>query len=312
MKIHNFEIRLQRVLLLLVVISLSLPVLAKDPEFIIGFPEDNMSNVWRAAQMNEIKNELKKHPNVRFIMSDAAGSISKNILDIEDMVAQGVQLLFLGPKNPDLIAPIAAKLRKKGIRIVLLTRKLKTEDYDIYISPDDFKIAYDAASFMANHLKGKGRILMLEGVPTTTTSIRRKNGFIAGLNNYPDIKLISRVANYSRTEAVTTVTKLLKQGKKFNAIYAHNDAMAAGARFALKHAGIAPASIPTVGIDFLPETRTAILNGEQLASFTYPTCGKVGVKAALRLLKGKKVERYISIPSKLVTIKNVRDTSTIH
>lgn len=79
--------------------------------------------------------------------------------------------------------------------------------------------------------------------------------------------------------------------------------MAAGARFALKQAGIDPASIPTVGIDFLPETREAILAGEQLASFTYPTCGVIGVKAALDLLKGKKTPRYIAVPSQLVTKK---------
>ena len=104
----------------------------------------------------------------------------------------------------------------------------------------------------------------------------------------------------------------MKQGIKFDAIYAHNDAMAAGARFALKQNDINPASIPTVGIDFLPETRKAIIKGEQLASFTYPTCGKAGVKAALALLKGKKVNRYISVPSKLVTKKNVKATKTVY
>ena len=73
-----------------------------------------------------------------------------------------------------------------------------------------------------------------------------------------------------------------------------------------------PKSKKIVGIDFLPEAREAIIKGEQLASFTYPTCGKVGVKAALRLLKGKKVERYISVPSQLVTKKNVKAISTVY
>lgn len=301
-----------RLLLLTLLIAFSFSAFAKQPEFIIGFPEDNMSNDWRAAQMKEIKNELRKYPNVRFLMSDAAGSISKNVFDIEDMVSKGAQLLFLGPKNPAVIAPIAEKLRKKGVRIILLTRKLNTEDYDVFISPDDFKIAYEAGLYIANHLKGKGRVLMLEGVRTTTTSIRRKGGFLAGLQNYGGIKVLKRSANYSRTEAILMVENLLKQGVKFDAIYAHNDAMAAGARFALKQAGIAPSSIPTISIDFLPETREAIIKGEQLASFTYPTCGKVGVAAAIKLLTGKQVPRYISIPSKLVTIENVKETPTIY
>lgn len=286
--------------------------IAAESQYIIGFPEDNLSNDWRAAQMKEIEKELLKHKNIKFLMSDAAGSVAKNILDIEDMVNQGAQLLFLGPKNPDALTPVVADLRKKGIRIVLLTRKLTTEDYDVYISPDDFKIAYDAASFLANQLDGKGSILMLGGVPTTTTAIDRKKGFLAGLRNFSAIKVINKVANYSRTEAILVVEKIIKKGTKFDAIYAHNDAMASGARFALKQAGINPATKKIVGIDFLPEARDAIIKGEQLASFTYPTCGKVGVKAALRLLQGKKVRRYIDVPSKLVTKKNVKSISTAY
>ena len=299
-------------LFLLLVSGFNAALIAKEASFIIGFPEDNMSNDWRAAQMEEIQQALKKHKNVRFIMADAAGSVAKNILDIEEMVEQGVQLLFLGPKNPKAITPIAKKLRKKGIRIILLTRKLISEDYDVFISPDDFMIAYDAGTLLANTLYGKGRILMLEGVPSTTTAIRRKKGFLASLENYQGIKVISKAGNYSRAGAINVIKKLIKQGIKFDAIYAHNDAMAAGARLALKHAGINPASIPTVGIDFLPETREAIIQGKQLASFTYPTCGKIGVKTALQLLKGKKVPRYISVPSKLVTKNNVLKIKTVY
>lgn len=285
---------------------------AKDPEFIIGFPEDNMSNDWRAAQMKEIQQEIKKHKNVRFLSADAAGSVAKNILDIEDMVAQGVQLLFLGPKNPQAILPIAKDLRQKGIKIILLTRKLTSEDYDVFISPDDYLIAYNAGKLLANKLRGKGRILMLEGVSTTTTAKRRKKGFVASLHDYSGINYISAVANYSRTDAIAVIEDFLKKGKKFDAIYAHNDAMAAGARLALKQAGIDPASIPTVGIDFLPETREAIKKGEQFASFTYPTCGKVGVKAALALLKGENVSRHINVAFQQVTKKNVSKIKTVY
>lgn len=301
----------------IVAIFLSLLVMAQYSEaaeerFIVGFPEDNMSNDWRAAQIREIEQAFKNHKEIKFISADAGGSVAKNILDINNMVAQGVQLLFLAPKNPAALNLIVADLRKKGIKIVLLTRKLNTEDYDVYISPDDFKIAYDAASLLANKLHGKGTILMLSGIATTTTAIERKRGFLAGLGNYPGLKIVEKLANYSRTQAIMAVENILDENISFNAIYAHNDAMASGARYALKQAGIDPASKNIVGIDFLPEARDAIMKGEQLASFTYPTCGKIGVKAALSLLQGKKVERYISVPYVQVTSKNVHKESTVY
>jgi len=298
--------------ILLVFMTITPQAGAAEPEFIIGFPEDNLSNDWRAAQMNEIRRDLASHPNVKFLMADAAGSVAQNIQDIEKMVNEGVQLLFLGPRNPDAIEPLVTRLHKQGVKIVLLTRKIKGESYDAYISPDDFKIAYEAAVLLAEKLDGQGHILMLEGVPTTTTSMRRKDGFLAGLANYPSIEVVSKIANYSRAEAIRAVDKAMSDGLKFDAIYAHNDAMATGARVVLKSQGIAPASIPIVSIDFLPETRQAILRGDQFASFTYPTCGKAGVKAALDLLNGKRVPRYISVPFKLVTLDNVHDIATIY
>ena len=281
-------------------------------QYVIGFPEDNMSNDWRAAQMNEIQNELKEMPNVRFLMADAAGSIAQNIFDIETMVDQGVQLLFLGPRNPKSVELLLSKIRKKGIYVILLTRRINTEDYDVFISPDDFQIAHDAASFLIKNMPVTGKVLMLEGVPSTTTAIQRKKGFLKGLKNNPDIQVISKVANYSRTEAISIMGELIEEGIKFDAIYAHNDAMAAGARLALKQAGIAPGQIPIVSIDYLPETRKAIINGEQLASFTYPTCGKLGVKAALELLKGKSVPRNIAVASKMVTKANAHLVETVY
>lgn len=302
---------IRMIITLLAITGLAAQATAADPEFIIGFPEDNMSNVWRAAQMNEIRDELAKHPNVKFIMADAGGDVSKNIADIEAMAAEGVDLLFLGPRNPDAIGLVVSRLRKQGVHIVLLTRKLNSDDYDTFISPDDFKIGYEAALFLAEHLGGNGIVLTLEGVPTTTTAIRRKSGFLAGLMNYPSIRIISKVADYSQAKAIKVIEGALADGLKFDAIYAHNDAMAAGARMALRKKGIDPGSIPTIGIDFLQETKQAIIKGEQLASFTYPTCGKAGVAAALDILRGKHVPRFIPVPFQLITRDNAGEVESI-
>jgi len=298
--------------LLFICLFSSFHAFSATDKFVIGFPEDDMSNDWRSAQVEQIKLELKKYPDVKFLFADAGGSIAKNIFDIELMVNDGVQLLFLGPRDPESIGLVAAKLRSKGVYIVLLTRKINTEDYDVFISPDDFKIANDAAQFLVKKMSGKGTILMLEGVVSTTTAIQRKKGFMAGIKDNSGLEVISRVANYSRLDAIAVLEELLEQGVKFDAIYAHNDAMAAGARLVLKKAGINPASIPIVSIDYLPETREAILRGEQSASFTYPTCGKVGVEVALDLLRGKKVARNIVVSSQLVTRENANQVEPVY
>jgi len=280
--------------------------------FVVGFPEDNMSNDWRAAQARELAVEFERYGNVEFHLADAQGSPSQNIHDIEGMVSKGAELLFLGPRNAKLLTPVVERLRRKGIHIVLLTRRIESHDFDTFISPNDFNIAKSAAELLAAHLNNKGRILMLEGVPTTTTAIQRGNGFKAGLSAFPEVRLVAtKTGNYSRADGLRAMEEALKEGIKFDAIYSHNDAMLVGARIAMKGAGIDPREFPSVGIDYISEARDAIRTGEQLASFTYPTCGKEGADAAMKILKGEFVPKFIDVPAALVTKENVEETPTI-
>jgi ABC-type sugar transport system substrate-binding protein len=135
-------------------------VRAGENTFIVGFPEDNMANDWRAAQVRELASELAKHSNIRFLQSDAGGQISRNLQDIEDMVDAGAKLLFLGPRDSKLLTPVVKKLHGQGIHIVLLTRRIESNDFDSYISPNDFNIARAAGAYLGKHLGGKGRVLM--------------------------------------------------------------------------------------------------------------------------------------------------------
>ncbi|MDH5377715.1 MAG: substrate-binding domain-containing protein [Gammaproteobacteria bacterium] len=306
------KIRLCALIILLAVGLVTGVSHSSEQNILIGFPEDNMSNQWRAAQVEEIRAELKKYPNLQFVSSDAGGSVAQNISDIENMVSKGAKLLFLAPRDPKAVAKLVRQLRSQGVLIVSLTRRLENDDFDVFISPDDFHIAKNAAHFLAKKMNGKGKVLMLEGVVTTSTATKRKEGFLKAIRDYPGITLLSKVANYDRMQAALVVEELLRQGEPFDAIYAQNDAMASGARLAIKKFGVDPASKHIVGIDYLPETKEAILAGEQSASFTYPTCGKVGVQAALDLLNKKKVPRVISVPSELVTKTNVNQVAAIY
>ncbi len=285
---------------------------ADETPIIVGFPEDNMANDWRAAQMRQLADELAKYPEVKFLQADAGGQVARNLQDIEAMVGAGAKLLFLGPRNAKLMTPVVEDLRRQGIHIVLLTRRIESEDFDTYISPSDANIARAAAVHLAKYLGGKGRVLMLEGVPTATTAIQRSAGFKDGLAQFPDMELVSTISgSYSRVGGIAAIENALKDSVEFDAIFSHNDAMLIGARLALRAAGINPADRPSVGIDYIRAARDAIRSGEQLASFTYPTCGKEGAWAAMEILKGNTVPKYIEVPAQIVTQDNVESVPTV-
>ena len=305
--------------LFLIAVSLSLVLgipmtetTAQETMFTVGFPQDNMANDWRRAQVMAVEKELSAHPNIKFIYTDAHGDTAQNIQDIEDMADSGIDLLIVSPRDIAAMTPVIAEVRAKGIPVILLTRRILTEDYTAFVSPSDEKIAQRVAQYMAEQMQGRGKIFVLQGVPTASTAIKRTEGFLAEIAKHANIDVVAVMpANYLRSEAVKAIEQAIEQGTQFDAIFAQSDSMAAGARMALKAAGIDPKSKLIVGIDYIPEARDAIRAGEQSATFTYPTSGKEGAQLAVQILQGKTVPREIEVPSEMVTRTNVEQVETV-
>ena len=290
------------------------PVSAQQSErqILVGFAQDTLANDWRLAQVKQIEQQLAAYPSIRFIYSDGRGSTAKQVSDIEDMIALGVDILITSPRDERAMTPVIAEAYRKGIPVILVTRKIESDAYTTFISPDDAAIAREAAIFMAEELQHSGNILMLQGLPSTTTAIQRSNAFIQALSGYPEVQVVAtRVGNYLRSDAIKAVEEALLKGLEFDAIFAQSDSMASGARIALRSAGIDPAEIVIVGIDYIDEARRAIISGEQRASFTYPLCADETVAAVLDITAGKAVAKQISVPSRLVTHQNAADTAPI-
>lgn len=284
----------------------------KQRMFVIGFAQDTMSNDWRIQQVKAVEKELAKYANVRFIVTDARGQTAKQILDIERLVNQGVDLLITSPRDAKALSPVISNTYKKGVPVVLLSRRVESGDFTTFIGPDNLAIGKQAAIVLAEKLGGKGRVVILGGISTSTTAQARSAGFKNGLSAYPGISIVAeKPANYLRADAIQVIEELLKSNIGFDAIYAHSDGMATGARMALMNAGKKPGSIPIVGIDYIQEAREAIRNGEQEATFTYPTGGKEGAHYAMQILKGETVPKRVQIPSMKVDKSNVEKVKPI-
>ncbi len=272
----------------------------------VGFAQDTLANDWRRAQAEALRHAFSRHPQIQFTVTDGHGSTARQIRDIEDLVDRHIDLLITSPKDEVAMTPVVSAAFKSGTPVILLTRRIGSDDYTTYITPDDENIARRAARLIADRLNGKGRILVLQGVATATTAKTRTEAFLDEIAHFPGLTIAAiKPANYLRADAILAVEEVLAEGVAFDAIYSQSDSMASGARMALREAGIDPGSLIIVGIDYISEARDAIRRGEQTASFTYPVCAEEGVDAALRILRGEPVPKQILIRSTMVTVDNV-------
>lgn len=282
-------------------------------KFVVAFAQDTMANDWRAAQVRDLKDAFAAHADIEFVFSDARGDTARQVQDIENFAARGVDVLITSPRDAELMREPIARVFRKGIPVILLSRRVNGEEFTHFVTADNRAIARQAANYLARRLNGKGSILVLQHIPTTTPGQLRTEGFVEELKQHPGLRIAAiRRADSLRALAIQRVEEALAEKLHFDAIYAQSDSMALGAILALKKAGLDPRKIPITGIDYIGEAREAIRAGELDASFTYPTFGKEGAAAALTLLRGGRLARKeVVVESTTVTRDNVERVAPI-
>ena len=96
-----------------------LPKLKAKDKYKVGFAQTESNNPWRIAQTESMKAEAAKLGH-QLVYTDAAGSAAKQVADVNSMIAQGVDAIFLAPREekPLIPAVMAARIRQRSRGIV--------------------------------------------------------------------------------------------------------------------------------------------------------------------------------------------------
>ena len=73
----------------------------KKTRWTIGFSNAWETNTWRTALREPIQEEADRHQDVRLFITDAHDSPSKQVADLEDLLAKGVEGLIIGAATAD-------------------------------------------------------------------------------------------------------------------------------------------------------------------------------------------------------------------
>src|SRR5207244_9182474 len=122
-------------------------------------------------------------------------------------------------------------------------------------------------------LGGKGRVVELKGLMTSTPGQDRHTGFREGLKGSGIEVVFEADMKWLEPDARKEMESALARFDRIDLVYAHNDPGAHGAYLAAKAAG-REKEIKFIGIDGLPQEGQAyVAQGILSASFEYPTGG---------------------------------------
>ncbi|WP_020599246.1 substrate-binding domain-containing protein [Spirosoma panaciterrae] len=296
---------------LLVIVGLFVSGCQSKPEtrtYRIGFSQCTGGDEWRKTMLTDVKRELGFHPNYTLLYEDAGNSTSRQISQVQSLVERGIDLLIISPNESKPFARVIESVFRQGIPVILLDRKIDSESYNAYIGGDNLQLGRMAGTFIANQLKGRGRIVEVWGLPSSSPAQERHKGLQEILQKYPAIEVVKELNGQWERDTVRRVIASELDGlKNIDLLFAHNDVMAMGAYEVYRKAGLEK-QINFVGIDALPGPSAgmqAVTNGVLKASFLYPTGGEEAIKTAVRILEGKSVNREQILNSIQVDASNV-------
>jgi ribose transport system substrate-binding protein len=265
----------------------------------------NLGEPWRVQMNADVRKAGEAHRELRIIFKDAQNDNLRQSAHVDEFIRQKVDLIIISPKEAAPLTKPVADAYRSGIPVIVLDRRVMGDAYTCFIGADNKKIGKAAGKWIATLLKGKGSIVELKGLMTSTPGQDRNSGFREGIAGSGLTVIFEADMKWLEPNARKEMESALARYQHIDLVYAHNDPGAHGAYLAARAAG-RETQMMFVGIDGLPqEGQMYVKQGILSASFEYPTGGREAVAAALEILNGKKVAREITLPSRVFTRQNL-------
>jgi ABC-type sugar transport system substrate-binding protein len=278
--------------------------------------DDNFLTVLR----NGMGDHAASRDGVTLQIEDAQNDVGKQLNQIQNFVASGVDAIIVNPVDTDATVAMSQAAADAGIPLVYVNREpVNVDDLpenQAFVASDEKESGTLETQEICRLLKEAGKteakavVLMGE---LSNQAARMRTQDIKDVIATPECSFIQIVeeqtANWSRTQAADLMTNWITSGLEFDAVISNNDEMAIGAIQAMKSAGVSMDDVIVGGVDATQDALAAMEAGDLDVTVFQNAAGQGegAVDAALKLARGEEVENKVYVPFELVTPANLAE-----
>ena len=283
-----------------------------DRKIKVGYDIYWLGNSWSVQQYQEFKwnaeNNFADQIEVTYVESD--NDVSKQIANLEDLIAQGVDVIITTPIDATSINSTLEDAQEEGIKVILLAATVEGDCYDSMVNVDEMDFGATGAQWLVDQLEGKGKIIMLNGISGFTSNEMRKQGAHEVFEKYPDIEIIAEQdAKWDYATAKTVVADLLATYPEIDGVWSQGGAMTLGAIEAFQAAN--RELVPMTGEDNNGYVKKVVENNMEGIAVAKPTwLTRVAIENAINLMNGVEVKKDDMYP--VMTIKTEEMKKYVH
>ncbi|GLQ56309.1 sugar ABC transporter substrate-binding protein [Devosia nitrariae] len=277
--------------------------------------DDNFLTVLR----NGIQTYADSLDDVDVQIEDAQNDVGKQLNQIQNFVASGVDAIIVNPVDTDATEAMSALADQAGIPLVYVNRQPvnleNLPDNQAFVASNEVDSGtletQEVCRLLQEAGKGEGaRIVVLMGELSNQAARQRTQDVhdVIATDECSFIEIVEeQTANWQRTQAADLMTNWLSAGIEFDAVVSNNDEMAIGAIQSLKAAGVSMEEMIVGGVDATQDALAAMQAGDLDVTVFQNAAGQGqgSVDAALALARGEEVDREVWIPFELVTPENM-------
>lgn len=292
-----------------------LPAAAQNIGVAVSNFDDNFLTLLREAM-----SENAEAAGASLQFEDAQRDVGRQLSQVENFVATGVQGLIIAPVDSDSTVPMTIAAQNAGIPVVYVNNSpvnLKDlPENQVFVGSIETEAGKLEGEEICRQLKAAGKtdataVILLGDLSNQATRLRTQA--VKDVFATPECSFITitdeQTATWQRTQATDLMTNWLTAGVKPDAVVANNDEMAIGAMQAMKAAGVDMKDVVIGGVDATPDAVAAVAAGDMDVTVlqSAPGQGKGAVDAILALIKGESVPHETYVPFELVTPENYKN-----
>lgn len=266
-----------------------------------------MNNPFYSVVNDEIRAVVEANGDY-LITRDPELNAERQSEQIYDLIAEGVEAIFVAPVDYKAILPAIQEAKEKGIKIINVDTGFYDEKLvDCSVISDNYEAGVQCAKYLMEQ-KEKANIVLLEH-STTKSGVDRINGFIDTVEKNSNYTIVAREQCKGQLEyAMPAMQKVIEKGIEFDTVFTLNDPSALGAMAALEENEILE-QVDVLGVDGAPEAKSMIKEEIMLAtSAQFPTkIGQIAVEQLYYILDGKEYEKNVIVPVVLINRDNVME-----
>ncbi len=275
---------------------------AVPAEMLVAYSQAELVNAWRVTNQKDMEAQAEKF-GYKLVSIDANQDASKQLADVENMLAQKPVCLIVSPLESKASAPVVQLAADANVPLVIIDRTIdaepgtgmyKTEITQSHVLSGKLLAEKTVELLTAKYGEAKGSVVHVQGLAGASPVIDANSGWDEVMAQYPNIKVIATSdAGFTKDGGMKVMEDFLQRFPvgQIDVVRSDYSDMTIGAVEAIKAAGRTELLGYVVGEGGHFKAIEAVVAGEiARETQTPPYFGEKAMQACKDILDGKTVE----------------------